>query len=254
MIKILKKFVHNLLQKFGYTLTVNLKSDPIVGQDKTFIKIYEQAKEYTMTSMDRMYALYNAISYIAKNDIPGDFVECGVWKGGSSMLIALTLKELRITDRKIYLYDTFEGMSEPTELDYEASGKSSDSVDTWKKKQKKAHNDWCYASIQEVESNMALTQFPQSNIIFVKGKVEETIPAKIPSKIALLRLDTDWYESTKHELDHLYPLITPKGVLIIDDYGFWAGARKAVDEYFSVSPILLNRIDDTGRIGIKNES
>jgi hypothetical protein len=85
------------------------------------------------------------------------------------------------------------------------------------------------------------------------GKVEDTIPADIPEKIALLRLDTDWYESTKHELIHLFPRLQKGGVLIIDDYGFWKGARKAVDEYFAENniQILLNRIDDTGRMAIK---
>jgi len=75
----------------------------------------------------------------------------------------------------------------------------------------------------------------------------------MPGKIALLRLDTDWYESTAHELKHLYPLLVPGGVIIIDDYGHWEGARKAVDEYITAEklPLLLNRIDYTGRIGIK---
>ena len=98
---------------------------------------------------------------------------------------------------------------------------------------------------------MALTKYPENNIIYVKGKVEETIPKIIPSKIALLRLDTDWYESTKHELNHLYPILSKNGVLIIDDYGYWAGAKRAVDEYFFDEQILLNRIDSDARIGIK---
>ena len=77
------------------------------------------------------------------------------------------------------------------------------------------------------------------------------IPKYLPGEIALLRLDTDWYKSTQHELIHLYPLLVGSGVLIIDDYGHWQGAKKAVDEYFSDKKILLNRIDYTGRISIK---
>lgn len=100
---------------------------------------------------------------------------------------------------------------------------------------------------------MLSTGYPETNIVFVKGKVENTIPEIVPEKIALLRLDTDWYESTRYGLTHLFPLITKNGILIIDDYGYWAGSKKAVDEYFSDKPILLNRIDSCGRIGIKIE-
>ena len=85
-------------------------------------------------------------------------------------------------------------------------------------------------------------------IHFVEGKVEDTIPAHAPERIALLRLDTDWYESTRHELEHLYPRLSRGGVLIIDDYGHWQGARQAVDEYFGdAHAALLNRIDYTAR-------
>jgi hypothetical protein len=85
--------------------------------------------------------------------------------------------------------------------------------------------------------------------------VEETIPQHAPEQISVLRLDTDWYSSTKHELMHLFPRLSKNGVLIIDDYGHWAGARKAVDEYFADQTIqpLLNRIDQTGRACIKVE-
>src|SRR5690606_24776929 len=102
-------------------------------------------------------------------------------------------------------------------------------------------------------SNMVSTGYPMERCHFVEGKVEDTIPATVPDRISLLRLDTDWYESTRHELEHLWPLLQPGGVLIIDDYGHFEGARKAVDEYFldrSDAP-LLNRIDYTGRIAIK---
>jgi hypothetical protein len=155
-------------------------------------------------------------------------------------------------ERDVYLYDTFEGMSEPTENDKVFSGtsaeqmlKSSDIED--------ASSVWCYSSIDEVKANVATIGYPESKIHFVKGKVEDSIPNTIPNKIAILRLDTDWYESTKHELEHLYPLLVSGGVLIIDDYGHWEGARKAVDEYIENHKlqILLNRIDYTGRIAIK---
>ena len=98
------------------------------------------------------------------------------------------------------------------------------------------------------------TGYPEEKIHFVQGRVEETIPASAPDSISLLRLDTDWYESTKHELVHLFPRLSPSGVIIIDDYGHWKGCRKAVDEYFDTGDhpqLLLNRVDYSCRIAVK---
>jgi O-methyltransferase len=222
-------------------------------KEDEFWDIYDKCTPFTMTSVERMYSLYKSVNYILEMKIEGDFVECGVWRGGSSMLIAYMLKNRSISDRKIYLYDTFEGMSEPTSSDIDTRGTHAsvlmdNSIDD------KESSVWCLATINDVEQNMKATSYVPSNIIYVKGKVENTIPTLSPDKvIALLRLDTDWYESTKHELIHLYPELTKGGVLIIDDYGHWDGCRKAVDEYFNNtdSSILLNRVDYTGRIGIK---
>lgn len=204
-----------------------------------------------MTSPERQLALYQAVQYIVHNNIPGDFVECGIWRGGSSMLMAHTLLKLHSTERKLYLYDTFAGMSEPTEEDVNFRGDLS--IDKWKKMQKDHGNDWDYSSLEEVQRNMSSVEYPPDNVIFVKGKVEDTIPSQCPNKIALLRLDTDWYDSTKHELQELYPRLQIGGILIIDDYGHWRGARKAVDEYFKENGVtmFLNRIDYTGRLGVK---
>ena len=253
MLHLPKKIIQKSANLLGYKITKVSHLDPIVDRDKRFMKIYKKCKKYTMTSKERMYSLYKSVEYIINSKIPGNFVECGVWRGGSTMLIAYTLLELNATNRKIYLYDTFQGMTKPAEDDYLVSNKNVHASDNWKKEQRKNYNKWCYASLSEVKNNMALTKYPENNIIFIKGKVEETIPKTIPSKIAILRLDTDWYESTKHELIHLFPLVSKNGVLIIDDYGCWAGSKKAVDEYFSNKSILLNRIDDPGRIGIKIE-
>lgn len=255
MVKVPVKLVKNikkLVNLFGYTIVETSLIDPIMNNDERFIRIYDKCRKFTMTSKERMYALYKSVEYIIKNDIPGDFVECGVWRGGSTMLIAHILIRLNVTNRKIYLYDTFTGMSQPTDCDYGTSSKKNGAVlSEWKKEQREYYNKGCYASLSEVKKNMGLTKYPKNNIVFIKGKVEETIPEIIPFKIALLRLDTDWYESTKHELIHLFPQLLENGVLIIDDYGAWAGAKKAVDEYFSNKGILLNRIDKDSRIGIK---
>jgi O-methyltransferase len=248
------KFLNSVGKKFGYEV-VKKQPDAIVDiqNDNAFMELYDKCKAYTMTSPERMYSLYKSVEYVLQNNLPGDFVECGVWQGGCSMMMALTLLKNGVSNRKIYMYDTFEGMSEPTEADKTFSGidakKLLDSQDRMD-----ITSEWCYSKIDDVRAHIALTGYPLNNIMLVKGKVEDTIPGAIPEKIAILRLDTDWYESTWHELQHLYPLLVEKGILIIDDYGHWQGARKAVDTYFSSNKIsiLLNRIDYTGRIAIKH--
>lgn len=233
----------------GYTIkksdSYNITSDM---KETEFWELYELCRPYTMTSIERMYALFNSVRYILDNKIDGDFVECGVWRGGSSMLIAKMLQNRKINNRKLYLYDTYEGMSDPVYHDYDYRGKQAAELLNTDDKVK------CYADINDVKTNISLTNLSHDQIILIKGKVEDTIPSNSPNLISLLRLDTDWYESTYHELKHLYPILNHNGVLIIDDYGHWEGCRKAVTQYFNENNIshLFNRIDYTGRITIKN--
>jgi len=212
----MKNFSKNLIHKsanlLGFQIVKTSNQDPVVNQDRRFIRIYNQCKDYSMTSKERMYSLYKAVEYIVSSKIPGDFVECGVWKGGSSMMVAYTLAELGATDRKIYLYDTFAGMTMPTENDRSIHNDNpQDVMDTWKRLQDNNHNNWAFAPLSLVKQNLSKTGYPMKNILFVQGKVEETIPGTVPKKIACLRLDTDWYESTKHELNHLFPLLSEGG-------------------------------------------
>jgi hypothetical protein len=241
-----------LLKVLGLKRIKSVQSNPFPDMEKEFIALAELCMPFTMTSMERLYAVYKSVEYLSKNNTVGDYVECGVWKGGSAMMMAYALLANRCTDKKIWLYDTYEGMTEPSENDISYAKHSA------KKKYKEtAHpeggTNWCRSELDEVRDNLYKTGYPKENFIFIKGKVEETIPKNQPEKIALLRLDTDWYESTKHELHQLYPALSEKGVLIIDDYGHWLGCKQAVDEYFSETKgsILLNRIDYTGRLLIK---
>ena len=208
-------------------------------------------RAYTMTSVERQWALINAVRYAVRAQIAGDIVECGVWRGGAAMAAALTLLGEHAGDRRLWLYDTFAGMTEPAR-----DSDGSAAVQEWRRQRRSdGGNDWCRASLEDVRANMERTGYPADRIRYVKGPIEQTLrdPGNIPQRIAVLRLDTDWYESTRIELEQLYPRLAPGGVLIIDDYGYWQGARKAVDDFFAASaePILLNRIDETGRIGIK---
>ncbi len=219
--------------------------------DKATRELFEYVQPFTMTSMERLFALRRSVEYIVKWSIPGDIVECGVWKGGSMMAVALTLIELGATDRKLYLFDTFEGMSSPTAVDRDSSGEAA--VDLLQRADKKTSKVWGYCPLDAVRRAMHDTGYDDDKVLFVKGKAEETIPNYAPKEIAILRLDTDWYESTYHELKHLYPRLSVGGVLIIDDYGHWEGAKRAVDEYIDQQNLrlLLHRIDYTGRICVK---
>ncbi|HEY6815675.1 MAG TPA: TylF/MycF/NovP-related O-methyltransferase [Croceibacterium sp.] len=217
--------------------------------DRRTRDIYHRVAPYTMTSPERIAAVCDAVRHVDRARIPGAYVECGVWRGGSSMAAALSLLEAGDPERELCLFDTFEGMSAPTEHDLRAN----DRAPAARLLESSAPQDtmWCRASLEDVSANMASTGYPPGLINYCKGMVESTLPHQAPDRIAILRLDTDWYESTRHELEHLYPRLAVGGVLIIDDYGYWAGARKAVDEYFAERPILLNRIDRTGRIAVK---
>ena len=207
-------------------------------------------RKNTMMPYVNLLTLYEQAVYCENNNIEGDFVECGVWKGGSTMAAALSLMDEGQTNRKLYLYDTFDGMSEPTEADRSYQGVSAATI---LESSAAGEEFWCRSPIEEVKANLDSTGYPSDKVHYIKGKVEETIPGSLPGKISVLRLDTDWYESTKHELTHLFPLLVEGGFLIIDDYGFWEGARKAVDEFFEASSkkYFLHRIDSTGRLIIK---
>lgn len=205
-------------------------------------RIYEVVEPFTVTGPVRTAALIAAVKYVIEEDIPGDFVECGVWRGGAIMAMALTLLEIG-AERRMWLYDTFEGMPPPQDID----GKKA-----WKRWVEE-DGDWCRCPIEEVTRNVYGIGYPYRLFQFVRGPVEDTIPRIMPKEIALLRLDTDWYQSTKHELVHLFPRLSSGGVLLIDDYGHWWGARKAVKEYIAENEldIYLERIDKAARITIK---
>jgi O-methyltransferase len=248
-----KRLVQGALRILGYELRRLRSNQP----DASLRDVSEQERRtigavlpFTNTSVERIVALMSAVTYITRNLIPGDMAECGVWRGGSMMAVALTLLAHGDQSRRLFLYDTYEGMSEPTDHDTTPWG---DSAAAMLGRYPRGTGPWCYASIDDVRANLISTGYPEEKIIMVAGKVEDTLPKHLPGELSLLRLDTDWYESTKHELTHLYPLLARNGILIIDDYGHWEGARKAVDEYFQAQAgaHFLHRIDYTGRLLVK---
>jgi hypothetical protein len=247
----LKKQIIKQANRFGYNITKLGKNWP-TDFDAFHKSVITKVQPYTMTGTDRLFGLIEAVKYVVQNQIDGAFVECGVWKGGSMLAAIETLVNLKDLSRQLYLYDTFEGMSAPTKEDVSCNNQEADRM-LQSDLNKQTNLVWAYSTLEEVKKTIALGSYPSEKIHYIKGKVEDTLPSSIPDKISLLRLDTDWYESTKHELVHLYPRLVKGGVLIIDDYGYWKGAKKAVDEYFQYNkvPILLNRMDETGRIAVK---
>jgi len=230
-------------------------SDIAVELEAEEVKLisYVLENNFTMTSVARLVNTLKSCKYVVQNNIPGDFVECGVWRGGHGIL-AKKIFERMGSSKKVWMYDTFEGMAEPTEYDVNAKTKELAKA-KYQVAIKDTHVDWCYASLEDVKKCCQVSGIDINSIKFIKGDVCNTLndPANRPDKIAVLRLDTDWYKSTKTELELLYPTLSNSGVLIIDDYGHWQGSRKAVDEYFANSEYkpLFNVVDYTGRSAIK---
>jgi O-methyltransferase len=238
---ILKNIIKNKIQKFAYSRGYEIFR---IGVDITNrdMEIIHAAKPYTVTDTSAMKSLIDSVRYIIDNNISGSFVECGVWRGGSIMIIIKVLQQMGIKDRTIHLFDTFEGLNIPTEYDVRESGEVASQLD-YKKFGKDSQ-----VKIDSVIQRINNTKYPKDKIIFHKGEVEKTLPKIIVDDIALLRLDTDWYESTKVEMEYLYPKLVHRGILIIDDYGIWKGAKKAVDEYFNKNNLhpFLSRINTVG--------
>lgn len=218
--------------------------------DQAARRVIERVTPYTMTSPERILALRDAVEHVSRHGIEGDIVECGVWRGGSMMAAALTLLELG-QSRQLHLFDTFEGMPPPGAMDRDISDVAAE--ERLAVEDRETGSTWAFGPLTDVRQNLASTGYPGHLVRYIQGRVEETIPEQAPARIAVLRLDTDWYESTRHELIHLFPRLAVGGVLIIDDYGHWKGARQAVDEYLAETGVrlLLSRIDYTGRMAVK---
>jgi O-methyltransferase len=206
----------------------------------------------TMTSSEKLFGLISAVRHVVKHDISGDIVECGVWRGGSMQAVALTLMECGVQDRDLYLYDTFDAIPRPSERDTDIYGRSA--LEDWQRYREQgldavAHN-FHSLPFAEVRAALLATGYPSERVHFVKGDVRDTLPAQAPDEIALLRLDTDYYDSTWHELVHLEPRVCDGGAILVDDYGHFSGARDAVDEYYAKAEqsVLLHRIDYTARL------
>lgn len=231
--------------------------DELAALDPRDRAIVERALPHTMTGVARLQALVDAVRHCERRGLEGAFAECGVWRGGSVLAAILTLQELGVDDRDLYLYDTFAGMTAPTEHD--VSAHEPPALETWARAERSGERAWSElfdseaVSEASVRATLLETGYPSERLHLVAGPVESTLPSRAPDRIALLRLDTDWYASTLHELRVLYPRLVSGGVLIVDDYGHWEGARQAVDEYLGEvgEPLLLGRVDYTARMAVR---
>ena len=244
-----KKIGYNLSKIENYDLNTNFPE--LTNFEK---KIFKDISGLTMTGPDRVFALMKSIEFIKQKNVKGDFVECGVWRGGNLIIFQKYIDKFKLK-KKIYAYDTFEGMSEPETIDKTYDEKKAIYLlSRLKNRNIKKKNNILLAYSPKNDVIKNFKNFTGSdNLKCIKGKVENTLKIKknLPKKIAILRLDTDWYKSTKIELEKLYPLVQKNGIIIIDDYGYWKGARKAVDEYFRKKKTVIFKIDFTGRMLIK---
>jgi hypothetical protein len=231
------------------------RAKPLPDMDEETAATWAAVQPYTLTSAERIAVLCDLVRYLERSHIPGAFVECGVWRGGSVLAMIRTLLSLGIEDRELYLYDTFSGMPRPDSVDIDCHGTSAADQHAWLQRGGPVPEDYAYLPLEQVRALIASTGYPSDRVHFVKGLVEETIPAQAPDRIALLRLDTDYYRSTKHELEHLFPRLSPGGALIVDDYGHWAGSRLATDEHVQQLDeqgvhLFLQRVDYSCRVAV----
>lgn len=247
--RIMKRMNRALERVTGYK--VMLGSGPYPPDfDHDLIRICDAVAPYTLTSPERIASVVAAVDHIVLNDVPGAIVECGVWRGGSTMAAALRLQQLG-ADRDLWLYDTFEGSPRPGDEEVDVFGRRA--VDLYEG----AGAEGLYrAGIDDVRANLASTGYPEDRFVLVQGLVQNTIPQCVPDRIANLRLDTDFYDSTIHELRHLEPRVEDRGIVIIDDWGHFSGSRKASEEYFQGRGLFPARIDYSGRLFVvtRNEN
>lgn len=242
-----------LLGIFNYDITLsraNAEFPELNEVDRGLVRKI-QSRGLTMTSFESMCVLASSCNYVIKARIEGDFVETGVWRGGSSILAALLLG----SNRKCHLFDTYEGMPAPSAFDFRVGQTDASSTKSkWETLKRGTGSDWVRSSITEVKKNLKDFDVDMTKVNFVIGMVEETVKQAGIEKISLLRIDTDFYSSTKAALIELWPKLSVGGILILDDYSHWDGARRAVDEYFIEKKILMLPIPNSGgRVVVKPE-
>ena len=252
----IKKYIQFLLGSFGLRIT-KLENElfnktPVEASDEEK-ELIQLIKKYSMNSSLRSWILIIALKEIFEKNIEGDFVETGVWRGGNLILFKKYIQKYHLKDKKIFGYDTFEGFPEPTINDKDFKNISAFEYI----KNKKVENFSSYhskISLDQVKENFIKQTGDSDNLFLFKGATNDTLQknSNLPDKIAILKLSTCFYESTKFELEIMYEKLQKGGYLIIDDYGWWKGAKLAFDEFFKNNKKNLHFVDHTCRFLIKN--
>lgn len=216
--------------------------------------IYVHVHGHTLCSREGIVSLIRSVEHVIVNNIPGALLECGVFVGGNIQAMIKTVQACGRNDIDIYAYDTFKGMPKPEAIDFEF--KVGPAYDQWKRQQNAdstTGSRWVRYSLPLVLEQILPLGYPRERLHFVRGMVEKTIPRYAPEKIALARFDTDFYSSTRHEFEHLYPRVSPGGIIYIDDYGAFLGSQTATDEYIKNNnlPVSLVVIDEHVRMIVK---
>ena len=253
------ELITRLMAKGGWRPRMGVPPDVLSGSGHFGYDEESQIKaaiakiaDNTLATFERLASLWQQVRYLDRYSIPGDFVECGVWKGGAVGMMALAHRASTTRpSRTIHLFDSFEGLPEPcaekdgNEATRLSKGRASGNLTSIRE---------CVGTLAENRELLEGTlHYPSPLLKYHVGWFQESIPKASLESIALLRLDGDWYESTKVCLVNLYPKVVKAGVIIIDDYGHWEGCRRAVDEFVSTleEPVLLHHIDYSGRYWIK---
>lgn len=207
-----------------------------------FLKLH--SNEFGGFHMETMLHTINSVEYIINNNIEGDFIEIGVYKGIMIIAILAKLLQLKITTKKIHLYDTFSGMTEPSNKDINPYNVYAKDI---------MHEIRCYSTLEDVKKNIDMLSYPKENIQFHVGDIRKCNISEIPEKIAFLRLDTDFYDSTLFELENFEPNVLKGGVVTLDDYNWWKGCTDASNDYFKTItyPIQLHTLNPHGAWWIK---
>ena len=253
--KIIFKFSRRLLGRFGFSISLStspMQFPELMTEELRFIQEIHSSS-LTFTSFESLSTLAICCKYISQENIDGDFVEAGVWRGGSSIVA----RKMIGANRNFYLFDTYSGMTEPSAKDSRIGSRASESIlQKWKDSISENTSSWDFASLEEVKKNFVRYNLLDSSIRFIVGDVRKTlVESQLPEKISLLRLDTDFYDSTLIEMQALWPRLVSGGILILDDYGYWDGAKTAVDEYFEsigIRNVLKIPIAGGGRVVLKN--
>ncbi|MGA2192676.1 MAG: TylF/MycF/NovP-related O-methyltransferase [Nitrospirota bacterium] len=209
----------------------------------------------TMTSYERMVTLWQQVRYLDRANIPGALVECGTWRGGACGMMALShMSHGKPPHRELHLFDSFEGLPEP---DKDKDGGKAIELAEGRAEGSLSAIGCCVGSLEENRRLMhEVIKYPESLTSYHVGWFQDTVPgfSRQAGPIALLRLDGDWYDSTKICLEAFYDLVVPGGIIVIDDYGYWSGCRRAVDEFVAKLDRLpfLNHIDISARYIIKD--